>query len=101
MKTKWFSLFKLNKFYFGNQVVTQFVFFECKYLFSIIFFYFHKTNGTQDRYHTHAFDALSIKLYSTGCATILLSGPWDKHWTELLDNGEIKQYTWGRENEEL
>lgn len=136
MKTKWFSIFKLNKFEFGKQVVSQFVIFECKYLFSVIIFYFHKSDGVQDRHHTHAFNALSIKLFgtyteyvyeeseytkrwycrdrteivkyfprdsfhkignSTGCATVLFSGPWKKTWKELLDTGEIKEYTWGRE----
>ncbi len=63
MKNSWFSLLKYNKFTFGNQHVSQFVFFECKYLFSIILFYFHKTTGEQDRFHTHAFNALSIKLF--------------------------------------
>lgn len=136
MKTKWFSLLKFNVFEFGEQKVSQFVIFECKYLFSIIIFYFHKCNKTQDRYHTHAFNAISIKLWgkyieyiykegsggkewsikkrvaifkyfkrdhfhkignSTGCCTILLSGPWSKTWKEVLDNGEVKEYTWGRE----
>ncbi len=63
MKTSWLSLFCLNVFNFGNQKVTQFVLFECKYFFSIIFFYFHKSNRTQDRYHTHAFNAISFKFF--------------------------------------
>ena len=63
MKTKYFSLLSLNFFCFGKQIVTQFIVFECKYLFSIIFFYFHKTNGVQDRFHTHAFNALSIRIF--------------------------------------
>ena len=60
-----FSLLVLNKFNFGNQKVSQFVIFECKYLFSIICFYFHKSNNSQDRFHTHAFNAISIKLFGT------------------------------------
>lgn len=143
MKTKWLSVLALNKFTFGDQVVSQFVVFECKYLFSIIIFYFHKTNGIQDRYHTHAFNAVSIKLFgeytehtisvntpkelgkfinvwnfgnnrrtevfryipkdcfhcigqSSGCMTILLSGPWGKEWKEFV-NGKVVTYTWGRE----
>lgn len=63
MKFKAFSFLKFNKFEFGEQIVSQFVFFECKYLFSIILFYFHKSNGSQDRYHTHAFNAHSFKLF--------------------------------------
>lgn len=63
MKTSWFSILQSNVFEFGEQKVTQFVVFECKYLFSIIVFYFHKSDGVQDRYHTHAFNAISIKLW--------------------------------------
>src|SRR5579872_5840300 len=62
-KNKIFSLFKFNTFEFGNQVVSQFVIFECKYLFSIIIFYFHKSEDSQDRFHTHAFNSISIKLF--------------------------------------
>jgi len=137
IKTDAFSLLRFNKFKFGKQEVTQFVLFQYKYLFSIIFFYFHKADGAQDRYHTHAFNALSIKFFgtydefvlksipkpgypaaiyvnkrdtifkyfpkdsfhcianSTGCLTMLLSGPWDKNWIEWKD-GVITHYTWGR-----
>ena len=65
VKTTTFSLFHYNKFTFGEQVVSQFIIFEYKYLFSIIFFYFHKSNGEQDRYHTHAFNAISFKIFGT------------------------------------
>jgi len=138
MKTRWFSLLKLNKFSFGEQIVFQLVVFECKYLFSIIFFYFPKSDKKQDRYHTHAFKAISIKLFgqyteyllndcpitgwtfsqknrteifkyipknhfhsignSTGCMTLLLSGPWGKTWKEMIVKDRlVKYYTWGRE----
>lgn len=138
MKTKWISLLKFNRFTFGEQVVTQFVVFECKYLFSIIFFYFHKTSGRQDRYHTHAFNAFSIKFFgkyteyllndcpitgfeftqrdrvevfkyfprnsfhsignSTGCLTLLFSGPWKYRWKEyIMTEKLVKYYTWGRQ----
>ena len=56
---------RLNKFEFGDQTISQFVIFECKWLFSIIIFYFHKSEGSQDRYHTHAFNAWSIKLWGS------------------------------------
>lgn len=62
-KNKIFSLFKYNTFTYGEQKVSQFIIFECKYLFSIMFFYFHKANSCQDRFHTHAFNAFSIKLF--------------------------------------
>lgn len=64
-KTRFFSLFKYNKFEFGEQIVSQFVVFECKWLFSIIIFYFHKSEGSQDRFHTHAFNAISFKLFGS------------------------------------
>ena len=137
-KSKIFSFLKYNKFIFGEQIVSQFVFFECKYLFSIIIFYFHKSDGSQDRFHTHAFNAISIKLFGTydekvlinektgefkvvprkniiayfprnsyhsisksdGCMTILFSGRWEKIWKEYI-NGEVKHYTWGRENKNV
>mgnify|MGYP007024653432 CR=1 FL=1 len=124
MKTESFSLLHLNKFTFGDQPVSQFVVFEWKYLFSIIFFYFHKSTGAQDRFHTHAFNAISFKLFgeydysvgvirrtqfikyfprehfhrianSNGCMTLLLSGPWNKEWKEYRD-GTITGYSWGR-----
>jgi len=71
-KNKYFSFLKYNKFTFGNQVVSQFVIFECKWLFSIIFFYFHKSDSSQDRYHTHAFNALSFKLWGKYTEYLLL-----------------------------
>lgn len=133
-KGKAFSFLKYNVFNFGKQKVSQFVIFECKYLFSIIIFYFHKSEGEQDRFHTHAFNAISFKIFgsyteyiledegtgefskrkrdrfivffprdsyhkignSTGCATLLLSGPWKKEWKEYSDVGEISTYKWNR-----
>ena len=133
LKTRVLSLLKFNKFTFGKQVVTQFVLFEFKPLGSIIFFYFHKSGESQDRFHTHAFNAISFKFFgeydehilndeitgeyeihrrtqffkyfprdsyhrianSNGCMTMLLSGPWKKHWKEYI-NGNIVNYSWGR-----
>lgn len=133
MKSTIFSLFRYNLFTFGEQKISQFVVFECKWLFSIILFYFHKSNGIQDRFHTHAFNGISFKFFGTyneyllldeitgkfeinhrtqffkyfprnnfhkigdssGCLTLLLSGPWKKTWKEYV-NGEIKTLTWGR-----
>ena len=129
------SIFKYSKFKFGRQHVSQFILFEHKDLFSIIFFYFHKSKYSQDRFHTHAFNALSIKFFgsytehvliqkkpteniikhkrdsifkyfaknsyhkigqSTGCMTMLLSGPWEKTWEEYLENGETITYNQNR-----
>ena len=138
IKTSWLSILKYNIFEFGDQKISQFVIFECKYLFSIIIFYFHKTDSSQDRFHTHAFNAISFKLFgeyseyildseisgnyhidrrtqvfkyfprdsyhkignSTGCCTILFSGPWKKTWKEYI-NGQILNYTWNRNNKEI
>lgn len=128
------QLFKIKQFKFGEQPITQFIIFESKYICSILFFYFHKSNGVQDRFHDHAFNALSVKLFgsyneylindvndsnvriekrksifkyfpkrcfhkignSTGCLTLLLSGPWEQTWTEKNDKNEIKIYKWHR-----
>lgn len=46
----------------GEQKVSELTILEWKKLFSIKLFNFHKTNGCQDRFHTHAFGALSILL---------------------------------------
>ncbi len=135
VKTKLFSLFHYNKFTFGDQIVSQFVIFEFKYLISLILFYFHKSDGEQDRYHTHAFNAVSFKFFgtydeyvlddektgryhvenrkgiikyfprdryhkigkSTGCLTLLVSGPWHKEWKEYCETDKkITHYTFGR-----
>lgn len=80
MKNRVFSLFRYNKFEFGEQTVSQFVVFELKWLGSIIFFYFHKTTEPQDRFHTHAFNAISIKFF----------GEYDEHVLLSEETGEYK-----------
>lgn len=67
----WFNIFKYSVFNFGEQKVTQFILFECKYLFSIIFFYFHPSDSTQDRFHTHAFKSISVLLFGNYIEEIL------------------------------
>lgn len=58
------DIFKKQVFEFGEQKVTQFKIFENKKWFSLIIFYFHNSpNKSQDRFHTHAFNALSIRLW--------------------------------------
>lgn len=82
IKTKWFSLLKLNRFNFGDRLIHQFVLFEFKPLFSIIFFWFHKSSNVQDRYHTHAFNAISIKLFGEYTEYVLTdetTGQIEKH----------------------
>lgn len=78
LKTRQFSLLKYNKFTFGDQIVSQFVIFESKRLFSIIIFYFHKCDKPQDRFHTHAFNAVSFKLF----------GEYDEHVLVDESSGE-------------
>ena len=79
IKTKGVSFLKYNKFTFGEQVVSQFVVFEIKWLCSMIFFYFHKSKSSQDRFHTHAFNAISIKVF----------GEYDEH---ILDDEATGKY---------
>lgn len=46
---------------FGDLIAKQFVLFEHKRLFGILFFYFF--GAKQDRFHTHAFNSVSLKLW--------------------------------------
>jgi hypothetical protein len=78
LKNSVFSILKYNRFEFGDQIVSQFVVFELKWIGSIIFFYFHKSTKSQDRFHTHAFSALSIKFF----------GEYDEHILTSEETGE-------------
>jgi hypothetical protein len=78
LKNSVFSILKYNRFEFGDQIVSQFVVFELKWIGSIIFFYFHKSTKSQDRFHTHAFNALSIKFF----------GEYDEHILTSEETGE-------------
>lgn len=55
-------IWKRKKINLGDQCVTELTILEWKKLFSIKLFHFHKTDGKQDRFHTHAFNAVSILL---------------------------------------
>lgn len=46
----------------GGQFVSELTILEWKRFFSIKLFKFHKTDGSQDRFHTHGFSAVSILL---------------------------------------
>jgi hypothetical protein len=48
----------------GDFRAEQFTLFEHKRLFSVIFYWFHG-DGWQGRFHTHAFRALSLRLWGT------------------------------------
>lgn len=58
------SFFKKKKIVFGQFAATQYIVFENKNLGSLLFFYF-KGDGWQDRYHTHAFNAISFKFFGS------------------------------------
>lgn len=64
-----FTIFKYKLIKFGKLKAYQFIIFEHKKLFGILFFYFKGKN--QDRFHTHAFNALSIKIFGTYIEGIL------------------------------
>jgi hypothetical protein len=55
-------IMKKKSILLGQQNVTEWTLLEYKKFFSIKLFHFHKTNGSQDRFHTHAFNAYSILL---------------------------------------
>lgn len=58
-----------KKIVFGDLIAKQLVVFEHKRLFGILFFYFK--GGEQDRFHTHAFNAISFKLFGSYTEGIL------------------------------
>lgn len=80
IKTSWFSLLRLNFFNFGGRPIHQFVIFECKYIGSLVFFWFHKSDLVQDRFHTHAFNAVSFKLF----------GSYEEHVLESEDSAKVR-----------
>lgn len=63
----------------GDQPVSELTILEWKRFFSIKMFKFHKTSGKQDRFHTHAFNAVSI----------LLSGDYVE---EIIEFSRVKEY---------
>jgi hypothetical protein len=82
MKGNKLSIFAINSFDFGNRTIYQFVLFEYKPLFSVIFFWFTKSDRVQDRFHTHAFNAISFKLFGRYTEYVLIdeeSGAFEKN----------------------
>lgn len=67
---------KKKKIDLGDQSVTELTIIEYKKWFSIKLFNFHKSEGVQDRFHTHAFNAYSL----------LLKGDYTE---ELLEGNKI------------
>lgn len=58
----------------GDQSVTEITILEYKKWFSIKLFNFHKSEGVQDRFHTHAFNAYSFLIKGDYTEEILESG---------------------------
>lgn len=56
------TFWKRKSINLGEQNVTELTILEWKRFFSIKLFHFHPTDGKQDRFHTHAFNAVSILL---------------------------------------
>lgn len=126
-------IFKKKRINLGEQDVTEWTLLEYKKWFSIKLFHFHKSDGCQDRFHTHAFGAVSILLKgdyteellegsqivsrsrkasrltyiprdtyhritrSTGCHTVLITGPWSGSFKELRqkDGNEYQEWECG------
>lgn len=70
------TFWKRKSINLGEQNVTELTVLEWKRFFSIKLFHFHPTEGKQDRFHTHAFNAVSI----------LLSGDYVE---EVIESGQI------------
>ena len=58
----------------GEQNVSEITILEWKKLFSIKLFYFHKTSGKQDRFHTHSFNAVSFRLSGNYIEELVVDG---------------------------
>jgi hypothetical protein len=126
-------LFEKKEVALGTGSVTQYILFENKHLFSVIFYRWNTID--QVRFHTHAFASFAFLLkgfywekikfgdiemdnlvnqplwpryipknycHSVGHAkpgtlTMVLAGPWQKHWYEFFPDTETwVKYTWGR-----
>ena len=61
MKLGGWSIFHRKDITFGDLTAKQLIILEHKDFFGILFFYFK--GKKQDRFHTHAFNAISIKLF--------------------------------------
>lgn len=126
-------IFKKKRIDLGDQSVTEWTLLEYKKWFSLKLFHFHKSTGLQDRFHTHAFGAVSILLKgdyteeiledseiikrqrsdnrftyiprdtyhritrSSGCWTVLITGPWSGSFKELRQEvgGAYKEFECG------
>lgn len=76
---QWLVIMKWVNVVFGEGYLKRLIVFECKYLFSI---YFNVWKTIEhDRFHTHAFSAISI----------MLRGEYDEE--RLADDGTVTKYT--------
>lgn len=60
----------------GEQSVSELTILEWKKYFSIKLFHFKSTDGVQDRFHTHAFNSLSILLHGDYIEEVIDGGSW-------------------------
>ncbi len=58
----------------GEQTVSELTILEWKPLFSLKLFHFHETDGCQDRFHTHAFNAFSFLLKGDYTEEVICNG---------------------------
>lgn len=82
------KILKFKKIKLGEFIANQFTIIEIKNLFSFIVYYF-KGDGWQDRYHSHAFNAIAINLFGNIQEEIL-----DNNKTKIeIRNEWIKYYS--------
>jgi len=135
-KSKMFNIMKYKEITLGDQPVKELTILEYKKWFSLKLFYFCKSNGSQERFHTHSFSSYSFRIFgnyieeiltgmsaasphvrkvprsfkrlifipkeqfhqitkSTGCLTIMCTGPWSEVFQEYRD-GTVTTLTHGR-----
>lgn len=131
------TLFQKKEVALGKGSVNQYILFENKYLFSIIFYRWRTLD--QIRFHSHAFASVAFLIFGwywekilyneiemtnfvnvpflprylprnythaiqnakPGTTTMVITGPWQKHWYEYFpDKGIWRRYTWGRKKVE-
>lgn len=69
-----FVFWKKKAIQLGEQNVSEITVLEWKKLFSIKIFHFHKTDGKQDRFHTHSFGALSFLISGNYIEEVIQDG---------------------------
>lgn len=82
----------------GEQDVTEITVLEWKKLFSIKLFHFHKTNGSQDRFHTHSFNSVSFLLKGNYVEEVVVDGfvkplPRNRSKIIYIPKGEFHRIT--------